>query len=92
LEFFLLPLLLSLPLSLLPPVILATQAEIRRISVQSQPRANSSVRSYLEKPFTKAQGESLEFKPHYQKKKKKRSSYLCLLDAGITVMHQLPIP
>jgi hypothetical protein len=37
------------------PVILATQeAEIRRITVQSPPRANNSMRPYLKKqPFTK---------------------------------------
>jgi hypothetical protein len=36
------------------PRILATQeAEIRRITVQSQLRTNSSVRPYLKKPFTK---------------------------------------
>jgi hypothetical protein len=37
------------------PVILATQVEeIRRITTESQPRVNSSVKNYLEKPFTKA--------------------------------------
>jgi hypothetical protein len=36
------------------PVILANQeAEIRRITVQSQPRKNSSQDSVVKKPFTK---------------------------------------
>jgi hypothetical protein len=56
------------------PVILATQeAEIRRITVQSQPWANSSRDPILKKPFTKktggvAQGVGPEFKPQYHKK------------------------
>jgi hypothetical protein len=50
-------------------VILATQeAEIRRIRVQSQPRANS-----LRDPISVAQGVGPEFKPQYCKKKKKKS-------------------
>jgi hypothetical protein len=50
------------------PVILATQeAEIRRISVQSQ----QFVRPYLEKPFT-AQGVGPEFKPQYCKTNKQK--------------------
>jgi hypothetical protein len=55
------------------PVILATQvAEIRRIVVRSQPRANGSQDSILKKPITHkksadgvAQGEGPEFKLQY---------------------------
>jgi hypothetical protein len=51
----------------LTPVTVATQeAEIRRIM------ANSFVRSYLKKPFTKiGLVEWLKVKSHYRKKKKK---------------------
>jgi hypothetical protein len=56
------------------PVILEMQeAEIRRIIVRSQPR--QIVRTYLKKPNTKgrvAQDVGPEFKPQYQKKKKKK--------------------
>jgi hypothetical protein len=63
------------------PVILATQeVEIRRIMVQSQPRANSSQDSISKKTITKkkkkagrvAQGVGPEFKSQYRKKKKKK--------------------
>jgi hypothetical protein len=58
------------------PVILATQeAEIRRVTVQSQPRQRVH-ETLSRKPITKnwtggvAQGEGPEFKPQYHKKKK----------------------
>jgi hypothetical protein len=59
------------------PIILATQeTEIRRITVQSQPRANSLPDPILEKKknYKKRVGEvtqsvGLEFKPQYHKKK-----------------------
>jgi hypothetical protein len=61
----------------LTPVILATQeAEIRRITVRSQPWANSSRDPILKNPSRKragrvAQGVGPEFKPQLGKKKKK---------------------
>jgi hypothetical protein len=60
------------------PIILATQeADIRRISIQSQPgEIVSKTLSQKKKPFTKraggvAQSKGPEFKPLYKKKKKK---------------------
>jgi hypothetical protein len=65
----------------LTPVIVATQeAEIRRISVRSQPRQNSSARPYLQKTFHRkraggvAQAVGPEFKLQHCKKKKKKVS------------------
>jgi hypothetical protein len=58
------------------PVILATQeAEIRRISVQSQPgqrvrKTLSQKKNHHKKAGRMAQGVGLEFKPQYLKKKK----------------------
>jgi hypothetical protein len=59
----------------LMPIILATQeAEIRRITVRSQPR-QMFTRPYLKIPFTKnragkvAQSEGPKFKPQYHKTK-----------------------
>jgi hypothetical protein len=63
----------------LTPVILATQeAEIRRITVQSQPWANSSWDLILRNPSQKmaggvAQDVGSEFKPQYRKKKKTKT-------------------
>jgi hypothetical protein len=60
------------------PVILATQkAEIRRITVQSQPRQIVH-KTLSRKPISKnwadgmTQGEGPEFKPQYAKKKEKK--------------------
>jgi hypothetical protein len=63
----------------LTPVILATQkAEIRRIAVGSQP--GQTVRETLSRKYPSqkkaggvAQGEGLEFKPQYHKKKRSES-------------------
>jgi hypothetical protein len=57
----------------LTPIILATQeAEIRRISVRSQP-GKYFASPYLEKnPLVKRAVVSPEFKPKYQKKKKRK--------------------
>jgi hypothetical protein len=57
------------------PVILATQAEIRRLSVQSQPRkivCETQSRKTLHKNRADgmAQGEDTEFKPQHRKKKR----------------------
>jgi hypothetical protein len=53
-------------------------------------RANSSVRPYLKKPFTKraggvAQGIGPEFKPQYRKKKKLYVTLLCLLRCEVFI-------
>jgi uncharacterized protein (UPF0128 family) len=67
----------------LTPVILTSQeAEISRIVVRSQPQANSSQDPISKKPFKKrvigvAQGEGLEFKLQYHKKKKKKKPRNC---------------
>jgi hypothetical protein len=75
----------------LTPVTLATQeAEIRRIEVRSQPKANSSQNPISKKkPITKraggmAQGEGPEFKPQYRKKQKKNPKKQCCGD-GFTM-------
>jgi hypothetical protein len=66
----------------LTPVIPATQeAEVRRITVRSQPRANSCetvAQKRKKNPSLKradgvAQGEGPEFKHQYHKKKKKKN-------------------
>jgi hypothetical protein len=56
------------------PIILATQeAEIRRITVQNQPRQQIVFETHLEKKRAggTAQGVDPECKPQYHKKKKK---------------------
>jgi hypothetical protein len=59
------------------PIIIATQeAEIRRITIQSQPRqivckTLSQQKTYHRKKTGVAQGVGPEFKPQYRKKKKK---------------------
>jgi hypothetical protein len=58
------------------PIILATQeAEIRRITVQNQPRQQIVFETHLEKKRAggTAQGVDPECKPQYHKKKKKRT-------------------
>jgi hypothetical protein len=74
------------------PVILATQeAEIRRVTVQSQPRQRVH-ETLSRKPITKnwtggvAQGEGPEFKPQYHKKKKKKLTMKTFMDA-IFMLH-----
>jgi hypothetical protein len=72
---------------LLMPVILATQ-EIRKITVRSQPGANSWRDPILKKPITKkagrvVQGEGSEFKPNSSPNNNKKNedsevSVLCL--------------
>jgi hypothetical protein len=62
----------------LTALILATQeAEIRRIMVRSQHWANSSVRPYLEKPFTKlGLVEWLKVKALSSSKKRKKNQLI----------------
>jgi hypothetical protein len=81
----------------LTPVILATQeAEIRRITVQSQPQANSSRDPILKKPATKkGLVEWLKVKarvqtPVPQKKKKKKQLGHTSLQSVTTLSTWLP--
>jgi hypothetical protein len=80
----------------LPPVILATQeAEIRRIEVPSQPWANSSQDSYLEKTQHKKRAggvaqEALSSSPSTGKKQKKRVTQVLIRETSIMVVCLLP--